>query len=477
MERGEGVFRSMGVMLRWGLVVGLLGWGLAARGQGAVPAGATEPAVMLSDLHFDPLRDPGKAQRLAKAPVAQWEAIFREPATEHQSEEFAAVQAACGVKLDSNESLVRSGLKAAGEARPEFVTVTGDLLVHDFECRYKAVFHTTEGYTAFAEKTAEFVIRDVAAAFPAAAVYLALGNNDSSCGDYKMDRSDRFLKATSGAVMDGLRGVSAADVGRVRETYEAGGYYSVALAGVARTRMVLLDDIFMSWKYRGCSGEKSTAGAEAELVWLKSELAGMRARGEKAWVIGHIPPGIDVYTTLKDSKGVCPVIPTSFLGDNRIAETLEAYADVVRLGVFAHTHSDEVRLMGTGTNQVAVKLVASVSPINGNLPTFTVAQVERATGELKDYTVFEAAKWSSAAPAWTKEYRFQETYGEKDFSTASVADLLGRFQKNSPGSEAYQTYFAPGMMPVLAVAWPQYVCALDHMTGAEYVGCICGSGR
>ena len=46
-----------------------------------VQKAGTVKVLMLSDLHFDPFRDVGKAVRLAETPESGWEAILEEPAS------------------------------------------------------------------------------------------------------------------------------------------------------------------------------------------------------------------------------------------------------------------------------------------------------------------------------------------------------------------------------------------------------------
>ena len=242
----------------------------------------TEPLVMLSDLHFDPLRDPGKAARLAAAPTGEWAAILNEPATPTQAADFAALQAKCGTKKgeDSDFALLTSALHAAsaqaGAAR--FVTVSGDLVVHNFDCRWKLVTGHDKGYEEFHEKTASFVIRQVEAAFAGVPVYVALGNNDSSCGDYRMDLDDRYLAATSAAAMEGLVGASKAERRAAEADYRRGGYFSVTLPGLVRTRLLVVDDIYLSRKYKGCGGKEDAAAGTAVLAWLGGQLAQAKAR-------------------------------------------------------------------------------------------------------------------------------------------------------------------------------------------------------
>ena len=62
----------------------------APREQSHGPAGVTVagdgtfPALLVSDIHFDPFHDPGKVQQLVKATVSQWESILSAPPSPNQ---------------------------------------------------------------------------------------------------------------------------------------------------------------------------------------------------------------------------------------------------------------------------------------------------------------------------------------------------------------------------------------------------------
>jgi hypothetical protein len=73
------------------------------------------PAVMLSDLHFDPLRDPAKVSLLIKVPVTQWESILSTPDSPEHATKCAvttrrrrarSVGQTGALKLDNKEALV-----------------------------------------------------------------------------------------------------------------------------------------------------------------------------------------------------------------------------------------------------------------------------------------------------------------------------------------------------------------------------------
>ncbi len=452
-----------------------------------IQAQATVPVLMLSDLHFDPLHDPARAARLASAPVEQWDSILQESDSPHQAKDYADLQSACHARgVDSNYALIRAALHGAQAHANEiaFVILTGDLLVHQFDCRFQ---HSLPGksaadYAAFAEKTTVYVMKQVEQSFPRVPVYFGGGNNDSSCGDYEMDQNDRFFAATAPAVLAGLRDVKAVERTRVLADYRQNGSYSALLPRLKQTRVVALDDIFLSARSTGCSGAANDASAKAELAWLDRTLTEAERRGESAWVMGHIPPGVDAYATFSKGQDVCAGAPVKrYLATDDLAEVLEKHARTVKLSVFGHTHSDELRVLHGVDGSVPLKVVASVTPVNGNTPTFTLAQVDAATSTLKDYTVFTASNKTGIETSWTPEYSYSAVYHEPDFSPASLEALVARFQADQggaePASRSYESFFAPGMLPLLAFVWPQYACELNHADERSFRACACKSGK
>ncbi len=442
-------------------------------------------AVLLSDLHFDPLHDPAKVARLVEAPVEAWDKILAEPDSPTQAADFSAMQTECSTRgVDPDNALLNSALKAAHEQAPEarFVTVTGDLLVHDFGCRYHAMTHGKAAPgtgVMLIEKSVNYVIRRVDAAFPSTAVYFTLGNNDSSCGDYHLAPHDRFLAATSAGVLRGLRGASPAELKTAQQTYEQGGFYSVPLAGLEKTRVIALDDIYSSALYADCAPTKTANEAAEQLQWLDHELTLAKERGEKVWLLGHIPPGPDAFSTLKHLRSMCTRPPTMFLASDALADTLVRHADVIRIALFAHTHEDEFRLLERAGNPAAVpvKLVPAVSAINGNLPAFMIAQVNRASAIVDDYSIFMQPVGASSAAAWTREYSFRATYHLPNFSAQSVRTLVEQMQADKSGvrpeSQAYQKFFLTGESSPLFLVWPQYTCALSHDRDSDFRQCMC----
>lgn len=258
-------------------------------------------------------------------------------------------------------------------------------------------------------------------------------------------------------------------------------------APMRNTRLIVLDDIFMSPKYATCGGRQDTSAAAAQIAWLQKELAEARRRRQRVWVMGHIPPGVDIYSTFAKMRNICGSDkPEMFLASGQLGEILVQNADVVRLGIFGHTHMDELRLLGPDGGArgggVAVKMVPSISPVDGNNPSFTVARVDPATATLVDYSVYSASNQTGLATSWTKEYDYGQTYHQAAFTAAAleklIADFRGDPDARTDASRAYiNDFFVGDRSSLIKPLWPQYVCALSHSTAKGFAGCVCGASR
>jgi sphingomyelin phosphodiesterase acid-like 3 len=476
---------GIGVVLFCFLLLGV------AVAQGKEPAGGeTIPAVFVSDIHFEVFFDPGKTVLLASAPVSGWKGILAGPASADREQRFAAVEQACHTRgEDTPYALLDSSLRAMQKdgAGAKFVTVSGDLVAHAFQCQYGEVFpHAAAGdYRAFVEKTIDFVVEELSGAFPGVPVYVALGNNDSDCGDYQLDANSEFLKAVGEEV---VRTLPDDERKGAAESYAAGGYFNVRLpSAVKGARMIVLDDQFMGAKYTTCGGKADTGAGDSQLKWLAEQLGDARNKKEKVWVMAHIPPGVDPHATAAKMDAVCSGKgPKMFLSSEKLADVLAENADVVGLAIFAHTHMDEVRLLkadnaapgSAAGGGVAVKMVSSISPINGNMPSFTVARVETSTAALKDFKVFVASNATGEDTTWREEYDWGKTYGASEFSAATVSKVIAGFaadpQAKTEASQAYIRNFYAGVdSQLLGLVWPEYTCALQNDSAEGFKGCVC----
>lgn len=474
----------------WVLAIVVMGLTIQASGQ-APKASAPKSAEVLfvSDIHFEPFLDPGKAVKLAAAPVSEWNAILDAPASAGAAAQWANVLQNCSARgADTSFFLYRSSLKAmhaqANEAR--FAIVSGDLISHKFDCKFEAVFPKAKpgDYRAFVEKTIDYVLTELRGAVPRVPVYAALGNNDSDCGDYQLDANGAFLKDSGAVFAADLHG---AEQKSALESFATEGNYSVTLpAPMQGARLLVLDDIFMSVQYQTCGGKPDGAAAAAQLDWLKQQLDEARTKKEKVWLMAHIPPGVNSYATARKWMQLCAGgKPKMFLSSEALPELLAGYGDVVQLAIFAHTHMDEVRLLTPGKTDavqdpVAVKMIASISPIDGNNPSFTLGSVDPATATLTDYRVIAASNQTGVDTKWTEEYDFTKTYHQPAFTAKTVGNLIAEFKADpsaqTAASQDYLRYYMTGVdMRMMSLIWSPYVCSLKNDTDDAYRECVCKS--
>jgi sphingomyelin phosphodiesterase acid-like 3 len=452
---------------------------------------------MISDIHLDPFHDPAKFVELRSAPATGWAAILYAPPSPTQAADFAKLQSTCNARgIDTPPALLKSSLHAEHQHQPDplFVTISGDLLAHQFDCRFHTLVPTATDadYSAFAAKTVAFLALQLHETFPHSPIYFALGNNDSGCHDYREDPNSAFLHADAASFSTDA--LSPANRSAILHEFPQLGDYTITLPSpIEHTRLIVLQDIFESKKYATCEGAESDTAATQQIAWLRSQLTAARAAHEHAWVMAHIPPGIDAYSTFAKHRNVCAgKSPEMFLGSDALADTLADFPDVIRLALFAHTHMDEFRVyMSPDGKPIPAKLVPSISPVDGNNPAFTLAAVEPATATLKDYTVYAASNKTGIDTIWTKEYRYSTTYHLPDLSGASLAKLTTGFLADKSGSseasQAYQQFFFVGepdaikglsatmKAAAMQIVWPTYACAITHASTKGFTDCVCSA--
>lgn len=411
------------------------------------------------------------------------------PPSPSQQQAFKALQQTCYARgVDTPDPLLHSSLRAMRARQPDakFMLLSGDLVAHAFSCRYTTLFpHATPAeYQSFVEKTIAYVVGQLRATFPRIPIYVALGNNDSACGDYRLDPANNFLHDTARIVATGL---SPSDRSAEIQAFSQNGSYSLTMAPpMQNTRLIVLDDLFLSQEYKSCAGTPDAAPADAEIAWLRDQLAHARQSGQRVWIMGHIPTGIDPYSTARRLGAMCGhVNPVMFLSSNKLADLLIEYSDIVRLGIFAHTHMDEIRLLrpqnplpDSAAPAVVIKMVPSISPVDGNDPSFTLARINPATAVLQNYKVVSASNHTGIATKWSVEYDFAQTFHQQEFSPSTVRALIAEFAADpnvdrAVSQQYIRHYFIGDRSSELRPFWPQYVCALANHTFDSYAACVC----
>ena len=314
-----------------------------------------------------------------------------------------------------------------------------------------------------------------------------MGNNDSGCGDYEEDHNsgylDRSAKSFASAVL------SKGNQQDILSEFPEFGDYNVKLPEpFSQTRLIVLQDIFESKQFTTCKGKSSDAEAKQQVAWLTTQLKSAKASGEHVWVMAHIPPGFNAYSTA--NKGdICTDgdKPSEFLSSEALGDAFTNYTSTITLILLGHTHMDEMRLYSSNSGAIPARLTPSITPVDGNNPSFTIGVVDPKKAELLDYTVYAASNQTGIGTTWSEEYDFSKTYGVFSFSAKSLATLTSAFiaDKSSTGkaTQSYQSYYfvAPsaGLLTQVGKAiawgkmWPMYPCSMTEFHKKDYIACTC----
>ncbi len=415
----------------------------------------------LSDIHFDPLAggDAALFNALNQADVGDWEQIFQAR---------NAQAPASNQWQDSNYALLVSTLAAAQKAgKYDYVIHTGDYLAHGFLGSLKPSYTSDPAVIrSFTAKTVNFVNLMIGNAFPGLPLIATLGNNDSDCDDYQLTPGGDIL-APVGADLP----VVANDPAALAD-FKAGGYYRTPHPTVANVDFLVLS-IFWSGKYDDGCNASAPDPAAAQMNWLTAKLTQQQASGRKSILLMHIPPGIDGFSSRKHRDRSPTTLWTldEMLLLDFIKLTSQNKAQLLS-GYAGHTHMDEFRVLADNAPYLAIRMAPSVTPYNGNRPSFTIFDYDIQNGRAKDYQV-----WTMNG-TWSQEYRFSTAYGYAAYDPSSLQALA---QRLTPGSKL-QTDFAkryaggnytPAQNPG---DWPWFGCALTTLTAKPYRACVQGSG-
>jgi hypothetical protein len=452
-----------------------------ANSQPAAPAPAVAGQVLvMSDLHFDPMADPGLVDQLAAGEPEQWSAVL----------DSSSDRSLGRYGRDSNWMLLRSALQHMAETlpKPAFVLISGDFLAHGFRQEFDAAAqdHSDAAYRIFVRKTMQFLGLQLEQNFPATPILPALGNNDEECGDYQLQPGGPFLADTL-PILRRLVG-TAGGQGFDRD-WKGYGNYTARAGGI---RVLSTNTNFLSIHYRNACGSPADGDpAKATLAWLEAELAAANKAKERVWLLYHIPPGIDGYATLR--QGVCPgtMIP---MWDQTYAGAflalMKRYADTVTVSFAGHTHMDDFRLIADTEGRYGFALITpAVSPIFGQNPAFRTVTYDAAGGIL-DQTTYDLTNFPQATtaaggtpPEWRAEYSFTRQWSLPRVDLPSLERLYSMimdapvererwhmiFPVSSPG------YWAPfsGGSGQLAQAIRAFRCASGNLTPSDYGQCYC----
>jgi len=420
--------------------------------------------ICASDIHFNPYYDSTLVSKLVTSPYRQWAAIFA----------TSAIQQPNTYNSDANFPLLKSVLAAMKKQNPSpaFMVITGDFLCHNFQSNFKRYAPAySDSLKSFTDKTIRFMAMLFNQYFPKTVVLPVLGNNDSYCGDYMVEADGAFLNMFAKAWAPLQRNHNTMMDKVFVNNFSKGGYYTYALRDGSGGKLMMLNTVFFSAKYTNC-GTPTGNPASEELGWISRTLKQCAQRKSKVWIAFHIPPGIDVNSTLYNKK-----ITTMWANSCNTAfiNLLTQYAPVIRAGLSGHTHMDDFRLLynSAGTPISFFHIVPAVSPLFGNNPGFQCMNYNKTTFTLTDIQTHYLDVSKPGIP-WALEYDYDKTYGITGINPLSLDAVRKKIAANPAYLNHYINFYNvnnPAASGINQQNWKSYWCGTGSLTKADFISC------
>jgi hypothetical protein len=376
---------------------------------GPQPTNGRPPWLLVSDLHFDP---------------AMGGTVQSDPGS------------------DTNEFLLDAVIASMKKVSPDapVVIISGDFLAHHFPGEQAA-------------PTMKALAKKFDAAFPRAQFVIALGNNDSDCGDYSVEPGGAFLRAVAEAWAPMVnRNQASPDF---VNTFARDGSYVAALPA-PNLHVAVLDDTFWSKRFHVCSHNEATPLLTADAD-ISSLLKG-EPTGARHWFVMHIPLGFDPFHSPPEHGHE----PTSFLepdAGQALLDRMSAPETKTELVISAHIHRFGYRHV-----RIPVLMAPAVSPIFKNAPSFLALDVD-AKGELGDVTEYglvdgKLTRMGDLASLGVDHFDVQEL-GTLDAKMSNDSEVRTRFL------HLYQA----GDPEAAVKDWRAFECSANDYDTSSYLSC------
>ena len=449
----------------------------------------TRQLLIASDLHFNPFADTTLVAELAAAPASRWEAIL------NQSKQTAYSP----YGQDTNWWLLHSALDAmrATSPHPSLVMITGDLLAHGFPQAYANATHDSDPqrYRAFVLKTVEFLALELRRRFDREQILLTPGNNDDECGDYDIEADGPFLGDTA-ALAGRLARTGGKAGNQFNAEWKALGSYAIQPRSIRSLRILSVNSVFFSNKYQaanfaaGCSPVDSDAAVRT-LSWLESNLAQARRDHKRVWLMLHIPPGIDGYSTMVQYRRLAAASRTQDLCSTAIVpmwkpvftarfdSLLRQYQSTVIATFAGHDHTDDFRVIDGGDTGGAFVLIdPPISPIYGQNPAFrivTFGDDGGLAGQSTYYLTNLLTSGSTTPGRWMQEYTFTGEWHTQQLDASTLRSIYDRIRSDATARDQWLTLLnvssTHDVVPAAGVG--ALDCAIAALDPTSYQACYC----
>jgi hypothetical protein len=314
-------------------------------------------------------------------------------------------------------------------------------------------------------------------AFPDIPIFGALGNNDSTNGDYAAPGKP-LLTALSKEW-----GVVAAKPDATRD-FISGGYYDVAHPTVPSQEFIVLNTSFWSRLYADNTLSGGPDAGSAEMTWLKLKLDAVQAHGHTAAMVMHIPPGVDAYASSKEGSCHTPVLLWKKPYLDSFLAIISTHKHLLRDSYAGHTHINDFRVFtdASGIPYFQTNIVPSIAPDHHN-PEFEIGVYDKGSGALVDYAVVylksSPGPGTGGKPDWEPAYDFRRLSAFPSYSPASLQTIALLVRSNDAIRSKLLNLFATHMSSALSIPakdWLPYSCAQTEITPSAFTPCSCPSG-
>lgn len=254
-----------------------------------------------------------------------------------------------------------------------------------------------------------------------------------------------------------------------RDSFLHCGFYSTTAAGL--NFLVLNTNIYR--KDNEVEGDDPCG----QLTWLEAKLVEAEQREGKVYIVGHIPPGGQSWSTPHDTVEEI---------HERFLQLLIRFSNVVVAQFYGHKHTDSFRLIRSEEGKsVGIGLVqGSVSPLIGSNPSVRLYSYNNQSG-LEDYAQYfldlqqvHAVRNISAVELgtrWKRLYRASESYGLKDLSPSSLEAFWLKLRNNEKGlfnQYQFNSKAGRGGGQCEDYCWRKSLCSAGYTNTSQWRNCL-----
>lgn len=330
---------------------------------------------------------------------------------------------------------------------PKFIIYTGDLTAHEYQNTGPSISLQDR------HDNSAIILADLRSLADTIPLFYAPGNNDGFGGDYYAFTNNQDSSVFD---LDTTLNYPAPNAQMVSAPHLDNGYYSARPVPGSGLRIIALNSVILGHKHHGSLATDYWAEGNTMLTWLGTELTDVKKKKEKAYIMMHIPPGIDAFggagSYTWDTK-------ESNLWQTTFLNLIDSFQQEISGVFYGHTHMDELRQLASPSDPSTINEIAisspGISPIFGQNPGFKTVIYDSKTFELQDFTTYYTNRTSTV---WGKDsLLFSTVYG---CAGQSILDCLKGRSVNSVATDMVKTYKA-GKKPDKSVSYVAAAVLVD----------------